>query len=358
MMTAKHLIVFIITLFAVDLAFAQLQFEPERFDFGTLEELGGKRSCTFRATNHSAKPVVLVDIVTTCGCTVPTFSRQPILPGKSAEIEVSYDPEGRPGAFDRKLHIYGAGRERLGVISITGQVTPRPRSIEELYPIELSDGVRLNTTRCTFTYLYVGRTIASAISVVNTSDKPRRLQLRAKKASGLLQVEYPEVLQPGERSAINFSYTIPIEQPRYGSVRDVWEVFIEEKASEKILLAHGIAVDPPKKSAQGVGPKVEISENILKFGAVKHDAPPANRQLSVRNIGTEELIIRSVECDAPFEVQLPADCRLSPREAQTIQVRLRPREGEYGFVTGQLLLVTSDSERPLRRIRVNATIEE
>lgn len=357
-MMAKRLILFIFTLLMANSVWAQLVFEPERYDFGTLEELGGKRSCTFRATNRGSKPVVLVDVVTTCGCTVPTFSRQPILPGKSATIEVSYDPEGRPGAFDRKLHIYGAGRERLGVISITGQVTPRPRSVEELYPVDLGEGVRLNTTHCTFTYLYVGRTIASAVSVVNTSDKPRHLRLVPKHTSGFVQVEYPEVLQPGERSAINFTYTIPADEPRYGTVRDVQELYVEGKRSEKVLLTHGVAVDPPKKTSDGGGPKVEINENILKFGAVKHDATPAVRRLVVRNTGTKELIIRAVECEAPFEVQLPAKQHLAPGASLTLEVRLRPREGEYGFVTGQLLLVSTDSERPLRRIRVNGTIED
>lgn len=354
----KRLILLTITLLSYLSVFAQLRFDFERFDFGTLEELGGKQSCLFRAKNTGSKPIVLTDIVTTCGCTVPQFSRKPILPGETTEITVTYDPLGRPGAFDRKLHIYGAGRERLGVITITGQVTPRPRSVEELYPIEVGEGVRLNSTHCTFTYIYVGRSIASAISLVNASNQPRKLEIRTKQASGLLEIDYPALLQPGEQSAINFSYTIPATEPRYGTISDLMEITVEGRTSEKVLLVHGIAVDPPQKAKQQSPPKVELTENILKFGAVKHDGSPVTRTLTLQNSGTSPLEIRAVECKVPFEATLPSKRQLAPGERTTIPVTLRPRDGEYGFVTGQLLLITNDPERPLRRIRINGTVED
>lgn len=357
-MLAKRLIIFIITTLVGYSASAQLIFTPERFDFGTLEEMGGKRSCTFRATNQGKKPVVLVDIVTTCGCTVPTFSRKPILPNQSTEIIVTYDPQGRPGSFDRKLHIYGPNHERLGVISITGNVTPRPRTIEERYPIEVGEGVRLNHTHCAFTYIYVGRSIASALSIINTSDKPRTIHLEATQASGLLDLEYPTTLQPGEQSAINFRYDLPTEQPRYGTINDVLAVEIDGKRSEKVLLAHGIAIDPPHKATKGSAPKIEVSEIILKFGAVKHAKSPHTRSLTIHNAGSSELILQAAECKTPFTCEFPVGARLAPGESLTGHVTLTPRAEEYGFVTGQLLLVTNDPEHPARRIRINGTIED
>lgn len=357
-MSIKHLILFITTILSAEIASAQLQFKSERFDFGRIAEEGGKRSCTFQASNVGDKPLLLVDIVTTCGCTVPTFSRKPILPGKSTEIVVTFDPYGRPGTFDRKLHIYGAGNERLGVISIVGEVTPRPKSIEELYPIEAGGGIRLSGTRCTFPYIYIGRSIASAISIINTSDQPRRIDFPAKHTSHLLQIDAPTLLQPGERSAINFRYEIPTEDPRYGSIRDVRAIHINGKASEKVLLIHGIAVDAATKTEKEAPPKAEISENILKFGAIKHDAKPHSLPLTLRNTGSSELILRAVECAAPCQASFPIGQRLAPGEQLEGQITLHPRAEDYGFVTGELLVVTNDPERPLRRIRIHAVVEE
>lgn len=356
-MGKKQLILLIFAVLGVFCAHAQLRLDPATYDFGTLREEGGKVFCTFRATNEGTKPIIIADIVTTCGCTVPIFSRQPLLAGRTTEIKVSYDPAGRPGAFDRKLYIYGASKERLGEVSIKGVVTPRPRSVEELYPIEAGGGVRLNTTHCAFTYIYVGRTIQSAISLVNTSSEPRTIEVELRKGSGLLAVDAPKVLQPGERSAINFSYTIPASEPRYGTIEDVMTLRVEGRASEKVLLTHGIAIDPRTKMSEEKPPKVEMSENILKFGAVKHDGEPRRLSFEVTNIGSSELKIRALECDPPFHAKLSKQS-LGVGEKARCEVELRPREGEYGFVMSQLRIITNDPEHPVRRLRVNAIVED
>lgn len=356
-MKAKSLITLIIALLSVFCTQAQLRFDFDRFDFGTLREEGGKVFCAFRATNVGQKPIVIADIVTTCGCTVPLFSRKPLMAGQTTEIKVSYDPYGRPGAFDRKLHIYGINKERLGVLSITGVVTPRPRAIEELFPIEVGGGVRLNTTHCAFTYIYVGRTIQSAISLVNTAAEPRRVEIGFRSASGLLTLDYPKVLQAGEKSAINFIYTIPASEPRYGTVEDVLTIRVEGVESEKVLVTHGIAVDPRTKKSEDRAPKAELNKNILKFGAVKHDGERQRLSFEVVNVGSSELKIRALEVMPPFHATLDRQS-LGVGEKARCEVELHPREGEYGFVSGQLLLITNDPERPLRRVRVNAIVED
>lgn len=357
-MTEKRLIALIVTILSTQIAFSQLRFESESIDLGTFEELGGKRSCTFEATNIGQKPIVILDVVTTCGCTVPTFSRRPIKPGERTRIEVSYDPLGRPGAFDRKLHIYGPNRERLGQLTIRGTVTPRPRSVEELYPIEVGEGVRLNTTHCTFTYIYVGRTIASAISLINHSDKEHSFALRARNQSGLLHIDAPTTLRGGERSAINFSYTIPATAPRYGSISDLLEVWVDGVKTEKVILVHGIGIDPPQEKLKENAPKLEVNEIIVKFGTVKHREAPHRKRLTLRNTGASELILQAAECKAPFACHFPVGARLQPGESIEGEVLLTPSEEEYGFLSGQLLLVTNDGERPARRIRINATVED
>ncbi|MFR6415865.1 MAG: DUF1573 domain-containing protein [Alistipes shahii] len=51
--------------------------EPDTWDFGTIRESDGRVSHTFTGVNRGDKPLVILDVVTSCGCTVPEFSRQP-----------------------------------------------------------------------------------------------------------------------------------------------------------------------------------------------------------------------------------------------------------------------------------------
>lgn len=136
-------------------------------------------------------------MVTTCGCTVPEFSKQPILPGAETRITVTYDPTNRPGVFDRELWVYSSERKRIATLTIRGNVTPRPKSIEEQYPVDAGGGLRLSSTLCAFTYIYPGKRMQSAIGYANTSQREIRLELRPEITSGLLSVDYPQTIAPG-----------------------------------------------------------------------------------------------------------------------------------------------------------------
>ncbi len=355
----KRSLLLLLALFLCETLPAQLVFEPAEHDFGTVEEAGGKVRCSFRGVNRGKRPVVLLDVVTTCGCTVPTFSRRPIAPGGETVVEVAYDPYNRPGAFDRNLYLYGPDRERLAVLRIRGTVAPRRRSVEELYPVAACSGVRFSQSMASFTYIYVGAPMRAAVSVVNTADAPRTLELRPRRASGLLTLDYPKQLAPGERSAVNLCYEIDAAAPRYGTIRDALEVWIDgRRCDELLLVAHGIGIDRPASSGGTELPKGEMSENILKFGTLDRRAAPERRQLTLCNTGEGPLQVRAVECSAPFSARLAGKASLAPGESRTIEVGIDASKADPGFATAQLLVVTNDPERPVRRVRLTAIVGE
>lgn len=198
-MRLKTIILFIICAFGATIPTvrAQLAFEPSEWDFGTIRETDGPVSHTFTGKNGSDRPLVILDVVTTCGCTVPEFSKQPILPGAETRITVTYDPANRPGAFDRELWVYSSDRKRIATLTIRGQVTPRPKSIEEQYPVDAGGGLRLSSTLCAFSYIYPGKRMQSVIGYANTSPREIRLELRPEITSGLLSADYPQTIGPG-----------------------------------------------------------------------------------------------------------------------------------------------------------------
>lgn len=353
----KQFITLIITLLLSIEVFGQLQFEKSVHDFGLISEEGGAQSCRFVAVNRGKVPIVIVDVVTTCGCTTPEFSRKPILAGEQTEIEVSYDPYNRPGTFDRQLYLYGPQNKRLGTLTIRGEVKPRERSIEERFPIEIDGGVRLAATMVTIPHIYIGAPMQSAVSIINASDKPRRLRLEPTTSSGQLRITYPEQLAAGEQTAINVYYEIAPEKPIYGAIRDVFTLYIDDQPSEKKLVVHGTAVDKPTKTLKEFPPKMEFSENILKFGALNRRTKPTEQTFTIRNEGSSELIIRAVECDKRITTDLQSQTRIPAGGQQSVTVRIDPSRCDYGFVTAWLTLVTNEPDRPIRRLRITAIIE-
>ena len=82
-------------------------------------------------------------------------------------ITVTYDPANRPGVFSKELTVYSSERKKIAALTVQGRVTPRPKRIEELYPVDAGGGLRLASTLNAFAYIHVGVPVQGAIGYVN-----------------------------------------------------------------------------------------------------------------------------------------------------------------------------------------------
>ena len=71
-------------------------FEKEEHDFGTLID-GEKVAYSFRFSNSGDAPLIISNAKGSCGCTVPNYPKEPIAPGATAFINVTFDSKGRTG---------------------------------------------------------------------------------------------------------------------------------------------------------------------------------------------------------------------------------------------------------------------
>jgi hypothetical protein len=98
-----------------------VQVETPRQNLGTMKT-GETYACTFILTNTGDAPLVITNIKTTCGCTVPTWSRQPVAPGATAEIKVEVTPD-TPGNFRKTVTVYGNVENVPLQLLVEGEVT-------------------------------------------------------------------------------------------------------------------------------------------------------------------------------------------------------------------------------------------
>lgn len=103
----------------------------ETHDFGTLTDTKNGEY-TFSFKNSGKTPLVITGASASCGCTVPEFPKEPILPGKKGEIKVTYNTAGKSGPFDKTVYIQSnAPSNVVGdryEIHIKGSVTPSAKS--------------------------------------------------------------------------------------------------------------------------------------------------------------------------------------------------------------------------------------
>ncbi|MGJ8744495.1 DUF1573 domain-containing protein [Polaribacter sp.] len=110
-----------IGLISVSASAQEFKFESETIDYGKVAKASnGER--TFIFTNVGDQPLIIENITSSCGCTVPKKPEQPIMPGKKGEIKVSYDTK-RPGGFSKAITIFSNAKTPRKVIKIRGFIT-------------------------------------------------------------------------------------------------------------------------------------------------------------------------------------------------------------------------------------------
>lgn len=106
---------------------AKIEFEKEVHDYGTIEN-GANGECTFEFKNTGNAPLIISNAKGSCGCTVPSWPKEPIAPGKTGTITVKYDTK-RAGAINKSVTITSnAVNAPTKVIRIKGNVKPAPAS--------------------------------------------------------------------------------------------------------------------------------------------------------------------------------------------------------------------------------------
>jgi hypothetical protein len=96
-------------------------FTEETYDFSEIPE-GPQVTHEFKFSNPGKEPLILSNVRASCGCTTPSWPKEPILPGKDAVIVVTYNTQGRPGAFTKSITISSNADTPNKVIFIKGEV--------------------------------------------------------------------------------------------------------------------------------------------------------------------------------------------------------------------------------------------
>jgi hypothetical protein len=97
-----------------------MTFEATTIDYGTIDQ-GSNPIREFKFTNMGTEPLLITSAVGSCGCTVPTFSREPIKPGESSVISVRYDTQ-RIGPINKTVTLTTNEKQSTHQLAIIGEV--------------------------------------------------------------------------------------------------------------------------------------------------------------------------------------------------------------------------------------------
>jgi hypothetical protein len=101
----------------------EIKFDSEVIDFGEIEYASnGER--TFKFKNNGKSPLIISSVNVECGCTTPkSWPKEPIAPGKTGEIVISYDTK-RVNPFEKRITVISNSKNPSTVLKIKGKVKP------------------------------------------------------------------------------------------------------------------------------------------------------------------------------------------------------------------------------------------
>ena len=104
-----------------DLA-AKIEFDKTVNDFGNIKLGATELFCTFTYKNTGNDMLFISRVKKSCGCTLPEYSNEPLMPGESATIRVGYTATDEPGPFNKKMTVFTNAVNNSVVLTIKGEV--------------------------------------------------------------------------------------------------------------------------------------------------------------------------------------------------------------------------------------------
>jgi hypothetical protein len=120
----KKIILSALMLLSIQLFGQKIEFEVKEINYGDIiQDDNGLR--IFKFKNTGTAPLIISDVLKTCGCTSPSYTKTPVMPGEQGEIQVTYDTK-RIGQFTKFVTVYSNDPEENAVqLKINGNVKPK-----------------------------------------------------------------------------------------------------------------------------------------------------------------------------------------------------------------------------------------
>ena len=92
----------------------EIKFDKTVHNFGTFSEKTPVQTAVFAFTNIGKAPLIINQAIASCGCTIPSYTKEPIMPGEKGTVKVTYNGKGKfPGHFKKSITIRTNGKVEM-----------------------------------------------------------------------------------------------------------------------------------------------------------------------------------------------------------------------------------------------------
>ena len=320
-------------------------------NFGVIGDKDGSASFDFILTNNSDAPVVITNVTTSCGCTTPRWTREPIEKGKTGSITVSYNASGK-GPFSKSITVTTNQTSPI-YLTIRGEVVSsevlaKRLHPEQEYPVAIGNYL-LKTKELSFNRVSLNEKKTISLEVFNNSDKP--ITQKIFKLPKYITVDFDPVIIPA-KTAAKVDVNLEVQDPNlYGDLSGEVILLINEDR-QSFTYSATVAEDFSKwtTTQKANAGKINVSASEIKFD---NSSSGNSRVLKISNSGKSDLNIHSIKGSDPSITVSKSSLVVTPGEIAEIKVKVDNKKIQSNS-SSSLVIITDDPNTPVYKIALTA----
>ena len=304
------------------------------------------------------------NVISSCGCTTPEWTREPVKPGATGTIQATFSNDQGPYPFDKTLTVYvGVGATSLDrpvVLRLRGVSHEKKKDLDELFTTHIG-ALGLRKTETSIGYLDQGVVKSDQMQVANLSKS--ELTVATQTVSPGLSVTVTPNPIPA-RSMARLTYVVnPAEMGRTAWGRQQYEAtfLLNGKAYPDKMAVTGVIKDNfekwTKEQIERAGVPV-VDRSYFEFGEVRKGTV-VTASYSIRNKGKEPLVIHHVDGQGvAVAVQTKLPLTVKPGGKAEVKVKLDTGALEYtGEVIEVLTVISNAPSKPILNLFITGNVQ-
>ncbi len=328
-------------------------FNKKIHNFGKISVNDGAQKCAFEFRNTSNKPVVINNIISTCGCTTPIWPKKPIMPGESGKVEVTYLNDQGPYPFDKNLTVYTSASSKPIILRITGLAYENERSLKEMFPTAIGTlGVKSGIQRGG--QIRQGESKGGNFKIANISNKSTTVKFTGVSEGLSISIE-PQTIAAGEIADV--TYTIDTRaKENWGLTTYSADVLCNGVKAPGKIAVECMIIDNfsnMTKEEKNKGAMVLAQNSSFNFGEAAAGTT-VTATFHLRNTGQSPLVLHKI--DKPDYIKVSSPAKIGAGEKFTLTATIDTAQcGKEEVHT--ITLVTNSPNRPLVNLFITGKLK-
>ena len=330
-------------------------FSEKHHDFGSIREEDGSVMTEFIFVNTSPQAIMIKNVRASCGCTTPTYSRQPIAPNGEGKIAVAFNAKGQKGMFNKTVTIQlGTDNDtRTETLSIGGTVLPIVQTTAENYPYKIGD-LLFRENRLNFGSIVKGGISEKTIEVFNNSDSQQILSFsNVPLHISIFPFDNAGKIAPKQKVLIKINFNSE-RAKNWGYTSEKIDIIINGKVAGEYALS-AVVVENFGKITQNElqdAPVAVLSTKNLNLTTIKIGTKRTSK-IQLTNSGTLPLIIRDIKTDVDYLNVKATKNEVAAGKSITLNISVDAAKLDVFKFRRQVQIITNDPKNSV----ITLTIE-